>query len=417
MNEPEEPTAQRARPAVRPEDLLGEAARSIGAGSATDIGWSSPMPAGIARISMSGGFPDPGAVPVEALLGCLQAVMREAAPEAMRYGGTLGFEPLRRALAHKSQRDDGLAQGPENFLITNGSSAGIDLIARTFLNPGDVVLCESPTFSGSLRTFRGLQARFQSVPVDADGMVVDELERALAALAASGSRAKLIYTIPDFHNPTGTMLSRTRRRRCIEVAGRYGALIVEDAAYSDLSYEEEPCPSIYALAGGEGVIRAGSFSKTVATGLRVGWLQAGADFITACDQMRFDMGGSPLLHRALAAYLDSGRWDEHVAEMRELYSQKCAVFCEALLDECEPYLRFQRPLGGYFLWVECAEGISARAVATMAAEQGLACVSGSGFYLDREDDRHIRLAFTHAALAELPEAARRLRRAFERAAE
>jgi 2-aminoadipate transaminase len=163
-------------------------------------------------------------------------------------------------------------------------------------------------------------------------------------------------------------------------------------------------------------LRVGTFSKTIATGLRVGWVQGRTDIVSVCNQMRFDMGGSPLIHRALAGYLDSGRWEEHAVEMRELYSQKCAVLCEALIDECEPYIRFHRPQGGYFLWLECAEGVSARAVAHAAADEGLACVPGGVFYLDGKDDRHIRLAFSFAPLVELPEAARRLRRAFERVA-
>jgi 2-aminoadipate transaminase len=396
--------------------FLSASARSIGVSTSTDLGWSPPPPEGVVQIRMSGGIPDEETLPAEDLLAALGPVLMENAAEALRYGGTMGYEELRRSLAAKSGREDAIEQTPDNILLTNGSSAAIEVIARTFLDPGDVVVTESPTFSGSLRTFRGQEARLVAVSVDVKGMSSEDLERVLADLVEAGTPAKMIYSIPDFHNPTGTYMTLERRVQCVEIARRFGALIIEDAAYADLYFSVEPLPSLYAVAGGEGVLRVGSFSKTIATGVRVGWVQGQADFVNACNQMRFDMGSSPILHRALATYLDSGKWEDHAAEMRELYSQKCAILCEALIDECEPYMRFERPEGGYFLWLECAEGLSARAVAQAAAEEGLSCVPGGVFYLDRGDDRHIRLAFSYARLAELAEAARRLRRAFERVA-
>jgi 2-aminoadipate transaminase len=365
---------------------------------------------------MTGGIPDPQTLPLDGLLQCLREAGEESPAEALRYGGSLGYEGLRQCLADKSQREDDLDQSADNFLITNGSSAAIDLVCRTFLNPDDVVVAEAPSFSGSFRTFRGNQARIVSVPMDNRGISTDELERILTGLEHDGTPAKLIYTVPDFHNPTGINLSIERRRDLLDVAARHRALILEDDAYIDLYFDEQPLPSLYALAGGEGVLRAGSFSKTIATGLRLGWLQGREDFVNFCNQMRFDMGGSPLLHRAIAKYAASGAWDEHASEMRELYSAKCAAICEALVDECESYIRFQRPGGGFFLWLEVAEGISATEVVRAAGEEGLMCVPGHHFFLDKSDDRHIRLAFSTAPISAMPEAARRLRAAFERVA-
>lgn len=402
--------------AVDPRTLLNRAARSIGAGSSTDQGWSPQIQSAAPPISMAGGFPDSETIPVQELLQALRSVAETSASEALRYGGTLGFEGLRACLAEKSRREDGLEQGPENFVLTNGSSAAIDLVCRTFLNPGDVVVTESPGFSGSLRTVRGNLGRLEPVRVDDDGMDTDDLDRVLASLTAQGTPAKLIYSGPDFQNPTGTCLTLERRLQLLEIAARHRALILEDDAYGDLYFDVKPLPSLYALAGGEGVLRAGSFSKTIATGLRVGWLQGRADFVAACNHMRFDMGGSPLLQRALATFISSGRWEEHTAEMRELYAAKCAALSEALIDECESFVRFQRPAGGYFLWLECDEGFSARRVVEAAAQEGLICVPGHHFYLEATSDRYVRIAFTNAPITTLAEAARRLRAAFERLA-
>jgi len=396
--------------------FLSTSAQSIGIGSATDQGWVPQVDSAIPPIGMTGGIPDPHTLPTEALLACIRSATEEAPPDALRYGGTIGYEGLRQCLAEKSQREDGLAQGPENFTITNGSSAAIDLVCRTFLNPGDVVVAESPSFSGSLRTVRGNQGRLVPVPMDSHGLDVDRLDDILTSLEAEGTPAKLVYTVPDFHNPTGTNLSVERRRRFVEIAARHRALILEDDAYIDLYFDEAPLPSLYELAGGEGVLRAGSFSKTIATGLRTGWLQGSADVVALCNQMRFDMGGSPLIHRALAKYAESGRWDEHADSMRRLYAAKCSAVCEGLVDECESYVRFQRPAGGFFVWLECAKGISARQVVALAAQEGLLCVPGDHFFMNREEDRFIRIAFSTAPMSSMHEAAKRLRTAFERLA-
>lgn len=402
---------------LSPLDYLSSAAGAIGVGTGADMGWA-PAPSGsLPPIGMAGGIPDPATLPQAELLEAMRTVLQREAAEALRYGGTLGYDGLRTALAHKSERDDRLSQSAENFLLTNGSSAAIDLICSTFINPGDVIITESPSYSGSLRTLRGHQARLAPVALDGDGLVPEDLERVLSALEHEGARAKLIYSVPDFHNPTGAYLSLERRRRLVEIAARHRVLIVEDDAYSDIYFGQRPLPTVYALAGGEGVLRVGTFSKTIATGLRVGWVQGRADFIAACNQMRFDMGGSPLVHRMLAQYISSGRWDEHVAGLRNLYAEKCELLSETLIDECEPYMRFQRPAGGFFLWLACAEGIDARRVVAAAAEEGVSCVPGHSFFLEPGRHQHVRLAYSQARLDEMPEAARRLRRAFERAAD
>ena len=401
---------------LTPLDYLSDAARSLGVLTPTDSGWPSPVPSSVRPISMAGGIPDPATLPHAELLDAIRIVLEEDAPGALSYGGSLGFEGLRDALAERSAQIDRVLQGSDNFLLTNGSSAAIELVCRTFINPGDVIVAESPSFSGSLRTLRGHQARLIPAPMDEYGLLPDALERVLDELSAAGTAGKLIYTVPDFHNPTGANLSLERRYRLLELAARHRALILEDDAYAEIFFGAAPLPSLYSLAGGEGVLRAGTFSKSIATGVRVGWIQGRSDFIAACSQMRFDMGGSPLLFRMLAEYVTSGHWQAHVAEMRRLYAEKCAALFEALIDECEPYIRLRRPDGGFFLWLTCAGGLDSRAVVRAAAEEGLIGVAGQGFFLDRGDNHHIRLAFSTAEVGEMGEAARRLRRAFARVA-
>ncbi len=397
-------------------DFLTDAAKSIGVGTSTDAGWAPPAPAGTKPIMMTGGIPDPDTLPRHELLEAMRKVLHHSPAEALRYGGTQGYEELRLSLAERYAAADGIPQGPENFVLTNGSAGGIDLISATFINPGDIVVAESPTFSGTLRTFRGHMAKLLSVPTDAEGMNTDALEELLRRQQRDGQPVKAIYTIPDYHNPMGTNMSLKRRRHLVELGARYQALIIEDDAYSEINFDGQEMPSVYSLAGGQGVLRACTFSKTIATGLRVGWVQGRADFVDACVRMRFDMGASPLLHRMLGEFVGSGQWEHHIRKMRKLYSEKCQALMGSLMNECEPYMRFQRPQGGFFLWVECRDGIDSGEVAKFAAEEGALIVPGRNFYMDGKDSSHLRLAFSTESPADLTEAGRRLARAFARAA-
>jgi 2-aminoadipate transaminase len=398
-------------------DLLTDVARGIGVGSPADFGWAPPPPPGAPQqVMMTGGIPDPGTLPGQALLDAIGKVLATSQPEALRYGGTEGYEPLRGALAERWMRVDGLPQTPQNFVLTNGSSGAIDLVCSAFINPGDGVIVESPSYSGTLRTFRGHGARLLPAPIDADGVDVDAIEAILKREQAAGTPVKMIYIIPDYQNPTGTLLTLARRERLVELSNRYRALVLEDDAYIDLAFSQNPLPSVYAVADGQGVLRAGTFSKTLATGLRVGWVQGRADFVQACVQMRFDMGASPLLHRALAEVVASGFWEKHIAKMRDIYAEKCDAICRGLLEECEPYAQFVRPQGGFFVWLRCRDGLSAAQVQKYAMDEGVMTVPGRSFFAEAGNDTYLRLAFSTVSPGELREGARRLGRAFARAA-
>jgi 2-aminoadipate transaminase len=397
--------------------LLAEGALAVGAGSPTDAGvaWTMP-PVHPDPIELAGGIPDPAALPATDLRESFDRVLTSTPAETLRYGGVQGFDGLRAALTERQSRVEGIPMEPGNFLIGNGSAGSISTICDAVLDPGDVVIVERPSFSGTLRTIRGHRPEIVPVPLDEQGVRVDKIAEAIERAEAEGKRVKLVYTIPDFHNPTGTTMSTERKVELIRLCADHHTLIVEDAAYAEIFFGAQAPPSLYAMAGGQGVLKAATFSKVIATGLRIGWVQGQVDYINALINVRFDMGNSPLLQRAIADYMESGKLDAHIREMRPLYARKCETLCRSLEEHCGPYVRFQRPEGGFFLWVECI-GVSAQDVVREAAQEGLIFPVGSLFFLDgeRDDTKHIRLAFVTATLEQLEEVGPRLSRAFQRA--
>ena len=391
--------------------LLNRAALAVGAGTPTDQGvpWVH-APAVEDPILLAGGIPDPDTLPADELLQSLEKALDDTG--ALTYGGVLGFEGLREALADRYTRLDAMALHPDNFILNNGSSGSIANVCDAFVEPGDVVLVESPTFSGSLRTMRGHMADVVAVPLHDPGGV----EKAIETAEAAGKRVKLLYTVADFHNPTGATMPLECRQALVDLCAARGVLIVEDAAYADIYFGSEPPPSLYGIANGEGILRVGTFSKPIATGLRVGWVQAREDFIHALSRVKFDMGSSPLLLRALADYVGSGGMDAHLDEMRRLYEAKCEALCLSLAEHCPEDLQFTKPEGGFFLWVKSLEA-DAQTLSKFAAEEGLVFPAGSLFFLNERDDDtfHVRLAFSTASIGEMRQVGPRMRRALDRA--
>lgn len=396
--------------------LLAESAIAVGAGSPTDAGMAWTLPTEVEHpITMAGGIPDPSTLPAKDLRQALDMVLTTVPEEALRYGGVPGFEGLREALAERMSRIDGIPMTLDNFVITNGSAGGIDTVCDAFVEPGDVVVVEGPSFSGSMRTFRGHSAEIVQVPVDAEGIVVDKAAEVMERAKASGKLVKLVYVISDFHNPTGATMSSERRKALVRLCAEHQALIVEDAAYAEIYFGRNRPDSLYGLAGGQGVLKVGTYSKPIATGLRIGWVQGRADFIEALIRVKYDMGNSPLLQRALAEYVTSGKLDEHLAMMRPIYAEKCETLCRSLEDHCSQYLKFRRPDGGFFLWVECI-GPKSRDVMQAAAIEGIIFPVGATFFIngDEDDTSHLRFAFSTATLDELAQVGPRLRKVFDK---
>jgi 2-aminoadipate transaminase len=365
---------------------------------------------------LSVGIPDSATLPRAALNEAMAKVLAENGDASLRYGFGSGYFPLRAAIAARYRRNQGLGLDETWLQICNGSSGAIDLVVRSLIDPGDVIVCESPVYMGTLRNFRGVQARVEPVPVDRDGIVIEALDAKLAHLAAAGARVKLLYTISSFQNPTGATLSLDRRVALLERAARHGFVVLDDEAYADLYYDAAPLPSLAALADGWGVVSVGSFSKTVATGLRCGWILARPELIALFTRMRFDMGQNQMALRMMANFLAADVLDGHLDTMRSLYRRKMNLLADTLTHEAGDHLTFDRPRGGFYLWARLAAGLTANEVWRAAAQEGVAINPGAGFLPAPADGEYLRIAFAWTPLEDIPEAARRIGLACRRAA-
>ena len=354
---------------------------------------------------LNAGVPDPASLPAGALAAALERALREDPAGALTYGGAQGYAPLRAWIADRESEAAGVALGPEHVTLCSGSAHAIDNIAATFLGPGDAAIVGAPAYPGAIRAFRARGARVEAVPQDGLGMRPDALE---AALGRAGAAAKLVYLVPTYDNPSGATLPPERRAALAEAAARRGVLVVEDDAYAGLDFEGPPPPSLFAAAGGRGVLRVGTASKTVATGLRVGWIAGEAEAIRRLVFTRLDNGGAPLLQRALLAYYEGGTHAEHVGRVRALYRERRDAASDAVRAAFGELASFELPAGGFYLWLRLAEGVAASALAAAAAERGVAVTPGSMYDADGADERHVRLAYPTLPPGALREAVARL---------
>ena len=401
------------------DELASDGAKFLSRGSSTDWGLPADIEPKVPPITLGGGIPDPDSLPRQQLLESMSRTINVPTDEPLRYGGGVGYEDLRHEMAKRFNKERGANVTAEHFLMTNGSAGAIDLVCSAYLSPGDTVITERPTFSGSVRTFRGHQANIVTIPIDDNGMCTDQLEDTIDKVTKGGSRVKIIYTIATFHNPAGISMSQDRREELLRIAAKHQILVVDDEAYAELYFPSTQLPTdLSTLSGCHGVISVGTFSKIIATGLRVGWIHGDPRVLDHVLRMSFDMGNSPLLHHMLTDFMSSGQLDEHIISMRSLYQEKCSALANGLRDYCEPYLTFKEPLGGFFMWINLQHGLDPKSVQAAAVEEGLIAPSGHAFFPHQEemDSRSIRLAYSWAQKADLEEAAKRLGRACERVA-
>lgn len=384
--------------ADRLEEIVSNRARILGRQV-----WAAARPAAGPVISFAGGLPDVPSLPGELLLKAARTVIDREQREALQYGGTFGPEPLRTAVAERSSAIEGIPITPEEVIISSGSAHGIGIICESLIDPGDIVLVESPNFPGSMRTFRTFGAEMVSVPMDEQGLRVDALEERLDELAAAGKRAKLLYTIPTHQNPAGCTLPIERRERVVELAKKHHFLVMEDDAYGELWFDEPPPPSIYALSGGQHGVKVCTFSKIIATGLRMGWVLGPEALITRTAAVRYDMGTSPFQGRVIAEMIRNGDLERHIDRLRGIYRRKLERVEDALARYCGEFCTYQKPQGGFFLWLLLRPGISAQEVQRVAAEKGVIVGGGPQFFADGEATNHIRLAFSYVPSEDIEE--------------
>jgi 2-aminoadipate transaminase len=363
-------------------------------------------------LSFAGGLPAPELFPVEAVARAHQDVLAKDGAAALQYSTTEGFLPLREHIS-RLLAGRGLAASPERILVTNGSQQGIDLVGKVLLDPGDKVVVEDPSYLAALQVFGGYGAEFVPVASDDEGMRMDALE---AALQAGG--VKLVYVVPDFHNPKGTRLSLPRRKRLLELAQRHRVAVLEDDPYGELRFAGQALPSLASLDTEGVVVHLSTFSKTLAPGLRVGWVVAPPSLqkgLTIAKQAA-DLHTGTLTQRATARLLDTFDYAAHVQTLRGVYGERCRVMLEGLAAHLPEGTRWTVPEGGMFVWVELPEGLSGDALFQPALAEKVAFVPGSAFFARTPQPRFLRLNYSNRAPALIREGMERLGRVVKAAA-
>ncbi len=343
-------------------------------------------------ISLAYGLADPALFPRAELMAAAAEVLAYEAAESLNYA--MSYPGLTDQIVARL-RAEGVDAQPEQVLVGYGSSQILALLPEIFVEPGDVVIIEGPSFLGAVRRFAQSGARLVTVPVDEHGMDVVALADTLRALTTAGQRPKFIYTIPTFHNPTGVTLTLERRQQLVELAAEYGTPIVEDDAYIDLRFTGEPLPSLAALDPDGWVIRVGTYSKILAPGLRIGWVHARREIIDRLLMVKAEGTTGPFITRVVARYSESGRLERHIAALRHHYATKCQVMASAIRRHFPPEARFVMPDGGFFIWVTLPEGLSAQSLLAAARAQGAEFLPGTACFAEPgQGDNALRLAFS-----------------------
>jgi DNA-binding transcriptional MocR family regulator len=357
-------------------------------------------------IVFGGGLPDPTTHPAEVLGGHLADVLRDEPGPALTYETSLGTPALRRAVAEYLTRRDGASYGEDQVCITGGSSGAISLAALSFLNPGDTVLVEEITYPQALKAFGQLGVGVVPCPVDGSGLLVDELEQTLKARRAAGAGARAIYFGANFGIPLNGWLPLERREALVRLAQEHDVLLLQDDTYGAIRFVDIIPPSLVAMAP-DFAVELGSFSKTIAPGLRLGWAASSAPMAEVMGATRTDLGASPLLQRAVARYLLSGQFDMHVAEVCGHYRRKRDAVAGALTEACGDAAEWRLPDGGFCIWMTLAEG-TADQLAAAGRRHGVAFLPQSYFSATGSDGPRLRLAYGEGAVPDLLEGARRL---------
>lgn len=356
-------------------------------------------------ITFSGGFPAPETFPVEVLRELTDELLSAEPHLALQYSPTEGLPEAREAVSGLLSGRQGRAVGSDDVLITSGGIEALQLLARTFIEPGDRVLVEGPTYLGAIMAFAGFEATVEGISVDDDGVRVDELERVLA----TGSAPKLLYVIPDHQNPTGLSLSAERRTALVETCRRHDVLVVEDVAYRELAFDGSVEPSLWSI-GPDVVVQVGTFSKIFAPGVRLGWAVGPAEVVSAMTaaKQNSDQCAGALGQLLAARFVEQGHLERNLVAARALYQSRADAMLTALEEHMPAEVEWTRPRGGFFVWLTAPDRIDARSLVARAADVGVAYVPGSPFFTDGRGASCIRLAFSRATEADIAEGVARL---------
>ena len=357
-------------------------------------------------ISFAGGLPNPRFFPVEAIAKATSDVLSGVDTSALQYSTTEGYRPLRETIAQRYQTKKGLTISADEILITNGSQQGLDLLGKVFISRGDAIAVERPAYLGAIQAFSVYEPQFHMVPLQEDGVNIDRLRGVL-----NGQPVKLFHTVINFQNPSGISTSQHKREELIELFKPYNTIVVEDDPYGELRFTGETPPSMWNRLNGQ-VVLLGSFSKTIAPGLRLGWICAKRDIMDklVVAKQASDLHSNSLCQRIVYQYLSSHDVDEHIATIIAAYKKQRDAMVSAIEKHFPAEVKFTRPEGGMFLWVTLPERLSALELFECAVKENVAFVPGTPFFVDGGGANRMRLNFSNAEEERIEEGIKRLGR-------
>jgi 2-aminoadipate transaminase len=406
---PSEPGPPLDRPGARSLDphLHRYAARAVGM-TASEVRALFAVASRPEVVSLAGGMPNLVALPLDSIAAEAAQVVSRDGMVALQYGSAHGLPELREQICEVMALE-GVRGHPDDLVVTVGSQMALDMVTRIFCDPGDIVLAEGPSYVGALGTFAAYQAEVVHVAMDGDGLRPDALRAALAAAERAGRRVKFLYTIPNFHNPAGLTLAVRRRAEILDICARHGVLVVEDNPYGLLGFDGQTYPALRSMDA-DNVVYLGSFSKTFAAGLRVGWVLAphavreklvlAAEAATLCP---------PTLNQLIVSrYLATHDWQGQIKAFQQAYRDRRDAMLAALEQHMPAGCTWTRPDGGFFVWMTVPEGVDTKAMLPRAVTARVAYVSGTGFYADGLGSRQLRLSFCYPTPERIREGVRRL---------
>lgn len=359
-------------------------------------------------VSLAGGMPNITGLPLDVVAEAINDVVRDQGTVAMQYGSGQGDAILREQICEVMSLE-GIEAHPDDVVVTVGSQQAVDLVTRIFCDPGDVVLCEAPSYVGALGVFRAYECDVVHAEMDEDGLVPEALEQAIVATKATGRTIKFLYTIPNFHNPAGVTMSAERRQKVLSICREHDILIIEDNPYGLLGFDSEPQRALRADEA-ERVIYLGSFSKTFAPGFRVGWALAphAVREKLVLAQESATLCPSNFSQMAISAYLAQHDWKQQIKDFQQMYRERRDEMIEALNDYMPAACTWNVPAGGFYVWLTLPPGIDAKAMLPRAVTARVAYVPGTAFYADGYGTSTMRLSFCYPTPERIREGVRRL---------
>lgn len=359
-------------------------------------------------ISFAGGLPAPELFPLEKIAEATANVLKSKGEIALQYASTDGYPQLREIILNERVKPTGVDCTIDNIMLTNGSQQALEFSAKLFINKGDIIAVESPSYLGAINAFLPYEPEFLEVPMDENGMIVDELEQAIQ----NGTNVKMIYTIPEFQNPSGITMSVERRKRLTEVAAKYHIPLIEDSPYGELRFEGEKLPSIKSLDKSGYVINLGTFSKTFCPGLRLGWIVAERELIQKYILLKqgADLQCNTLSQLIAAEFMSKNDLNAHISEIVKVYRKRRDLMINSMKEYFPKEVKFTYPAGGLFTWVELREDLDTKLIAEEALKENVAFVPGASFFANGGRTNCFRLNYSNMPEDKIVEGIKRLGR-------